>query len=147
MFTFIAASSLLLCATILYLWARSHDGWKARSFYIRNGWNVQLVSSAGRFEWNEYRFDENYKLIAVGRKLEVPYWTLALVTAVLPVAFVTLRVTRWLTRYRGRARCPLCGYDLRASPDRCPECGTAVEPAAVDQPAATKPAPSAGNTR
>ena len=131
LFTFIAAGSVLLCVVTVYLWVRSFDGWRARSFHMRNGWAVQLVSSAGRIEWNEYRFDANYKMIDVGRKLEISYWALAVVTGVLPAAFLTWTAKRRLTRYRrgesmGGARCVRCGYDLRATSDRCPECGTAT---------------------
>jgi hypothetical protein len=46
--------------------------------------------------------------------------------AFLPACWVTSRIPAILQR-RERIRrglCPSCGYDLRASPDRCPECGT-----------------------
>ena len=38
-------------------------------------------------------------------------------------------------RRRANNRCPCCGYDLRGSPGRCPECGTAVDLARARRPA------------
>jgi hypothetical protein len=56
--------------------------------------------------------------------LVVPHWALVAASSPLPLAWV---VRRWRTRgLRRQGHCRGCGYDLRASPDRCPECGRAV---------------------
>jgi hypothetical protein len=51
-----------------------------------------------------------------------PYWPLIVIFSILPGIW-------WSMRRRDRARrqlglCDVCGYDLRATPERCPECGT-----------------------
>jgi hypothetical protein len=50
-----------------------------------------------------------------------PYWCVAAVALFLPAAW-TVHLSR---RYRRKRRnlCAACGYDLRATPTRCPECG------------------------
>ena len=53
----------------------------------------------------------------------VPFWLIALAFA-MPPAFLGLSMLRNSRRSR-RGLCASCGYDLRATPDRCPECGTA----------------------
>jgi hypothetical protein len=50
-----------------------------------------------------------------------PWWAITLMTAVFPML--------WMKRRRDQRRllreglCPRCGYDLRATPEQCPECG------------------------
>jgi hypothetical protein len=55
----------------------------------------------------------------------IQYWLLALVSAFTPGAWFTRALRRKHRHHRYRAGlCPACGYDLRASRERCPECGT-----------------------
>ena len=60
-------------------------------------------------------------IVGTAYGLTVPYWVPLTLFLFLPV----LRIGPWVrTRWRIRAgRCVGCGYDLRATPERCPECG------------------------
>jgi hypothetical protein len=51
----------------------------------------------------------------------IPHW--AVVLLLLIPWFVSVRRLR---RPGRPGHCPACGYDLRATPDRCPECGRAA---------------------
>ena len=61
--------------------------------------------------------------------LVVPYWAILLVSLLTPLAARPFRGRRARRRVAA-GLCVKCGYDLRASPRVCPECGTPVEDAA-----------------
>jgi hypothetical protein len=56
----------------------------------------------------------------VRRVIQVPYW-LVLLVPLSALAVVTRRHRRYARLASGC--CVACGYDLRATPRRCPECG------------------------
>jgi hypothetical protein len=59
--------------------------------------------------------------------ISVPDWLVLIIVG----AYPGWRLFRYLSRRRRYqdGMCPSCGYDLRATPDRCPECGKIPETA------------------
>jgi len=105
--------------------------------WIWGDWPAAQDASANRLSWR----DQWFKLWIIHSKdiqfasgtppglrrggdlgLNVPYWSLALSTALLPACWALAKLRRH-RRLLSDNRCRRCGYDLRASPARCPECG------------------------
>ncbi len=89
--------------------------------------------TAGGFEWQR---DALGVVIYRGQTdklnswyISIQYSTLLLLSAPVPLLIYWRHWQRALPDYRRRTGlCPKCGYDLRASKERCPECGTPVIP-------------------
>jgi hypothetical protein len=60
----------------------------------------------------------------MSRRVAIPHWPPVVASAVLPA----ILFGQYWRRYRRRraGRCIECGYDLRGTPQRCPECGMAA---------------------
>ncbi len=59
--------------------------------------------------------------------VQLPVWVIA-IPLTLPATVRATRERRQRRRIKN-GQCANCGYDLRETPQRCPECGTAVVPA------------------
>jgi hypothetical protein len=64
------------------------------------------------------------------RVVTLPLWAVTLALSVLPM----LGIRRVLRRRQRRGCCRRCGYDLRATPERCPECGAQNHPSSSSTP-------------
>lgn len=58
----------------------------------------------------------------------LPHWSVVCLLGALPAIRLWVLLRRyWATRRSvAEGLCPCCGYDLRATPSRCPECGWAI---------------------
>jgi hypothetical protein len=56
-----------------------------------------------------------------GWRVSFPIWYLTVFFGILPSAVIWSKFRR--RRYNHLGYCVACGYDLRATPNRCPECG------------------------
>ena len=88
----------------------------------------QPVAAAGRPGRALWHFALYHDIAPPARYLNVefPYWVLFLTSGIPFFLAAKKRMTR--TRRLRTQCCVACGYDLRASPERCPECGAPMPP-------------------
>jgi len=144
--------SLLLFAATIWLWVRSYQGPDELTWQTQSGRLYELISGHGTFDilciprWPQKEGTRYYRenphvyygtryskrLLGFGtdviwpeyggRYVNIPHWFVTCICA--GAAFLFARVW-WRRRVRDLAgRCGKCGYDMRATPQRCPECGS-----------------------
>jgi hypothetical protein len=123
-----AVASLLLCVIFV---CEALRGVTHTYTYASNGW-----ADGESHEFLGVRVTEHYGPGPVGRydgpflfyDFEPRAWVIAAIAcALLPLWRGPALIRRRVQSRRIRlGLCPACGYDIRAAPNRCPECGRAA---------------------
>jgi hypothetical protein len=89
-------------------------------------WSTDAIDSVSPWPGSTLGFKYENLQIATRtlRGVIIPGWFALLVMALLPA----YRLARRMCRRPKLGHCRHCGYDLRATPERCPECGTEQSP-------------------
>jgi hypothetical protein len=92
-------------------------------FYDRSGFAFEGY-------WNRQNTGSNFTDIESGFTLVLPHWFVAVLSVILPDLWWRGKKRRLRQHRLAHKLCVTCGYDLRATPDRCPECGAVPAEAA-----------------
>ena len=144
-----AGLSLVLCLGTVGLWVDSYHSWRfvqyrgpqrqtsiaslrgaiaivaeERPRVSRSAWNYEhrsaefvLIRGTNGYEWR-FRYVSTSSFLYAA----APHWFPALLFLVLPGIWAVKRCRRRIPP----GHCKKCGYDLRGSTERCPECGTPI---------------------
>jgi hypothetical protein len=101
-----------------------------RLFHHRLGWTHGASRSASfngpsmtnRFGyWSDEDFDRGIEL---SHTIVFSLWYPLLLSSLAPLAWSVVWLRQRRLGLHELGHCPTCDYDLRATPERCPECGT-----------------------
>jgi hypothetical protein len=150
LFNLLAGVSLVLCVGMVALWILSYAhpidtipyarpglgfAWVEGNLYLAaardkpysDTWNP-LATHKDTSEWGRWGVGYYHGSRWLGPEVwrfVIPFWLLAVATSIIPITRLRSVTERSRARKRSReGHCRACGYDLRATPDRCPECGT-----------------------
>jgi hypothetical protein len=119
----------VLCISMSRDFFRAPSQWMRESASSEGGKNLRTGLATNAFDHWWVRMGFVLDTYDVTSTIGFPHWFLALLFAILPSMRGAAAIRSRRTRQRGL--CPACGYDLRATPDRCPECGAAPAAAAA----------------
>jgi hypothetical protein len=146
LFTIVSGASLILCLLTVTAWVRSYkitDEWcqvstehftliqtqAGRIVMLRTkGFAFPVIDSRRVAKPRLGRQSSMFRFQFAGHGLEttfvvVPHWFFAILFAIAPTCWLLFNPRRRRAKRLRGGFCPHCGYDLRATPDRCPECG------------------------
>ena len=157
LFMILSAVSLLLCVAVCVMWVRSYRRVEGVALGNANG-RYTLCASDGRLWCIYFATGTNHTTLAafsdhgggfvLGASttklmgfahdpgngtyalVTVPFWSILLASAALGICLFRVRRK---SDGSNAPRCNVCGYDLRATPGRCPECGAVPDPAGAEK--------------